>query len=110
MSIVHIVLFEWKSTLSAEQVEEACARMLALGQKCVHPTSQTPYIKSSTGGRNNSPEGYAGGFTHGFVVEFESEQDRDYYVHKDPAHQEFLKFALPLVQDVKVVDYVPGKM
>ncbi|CBX93092.1 similar to stress responsive alpha-beta barrel domain-containing protein [Plenodomus lingam JN3] len=108
MSITHIVLFEWKSTASSEQVEEACKRMLALGEKCIHPTSQKPYIKAFTGGKNNSPEGRSDGLTHGFVVEFESAEDRDYYTHRDPAHQAFVQFVGPLVQGVKVLDYTPG--
>jgi hypothetical protein len=49
-------------------------------------------------------------FTHGFVVEFSSEQDRDYYVNKDPAHQDFIKFAGELLQSVKVLDYESGKL
>lgn len=36
--------------------DQACDRMLALKYQCIHPTSQEPYIKSSTGGVNNSPE------------------------------------------------------
>lgn len=31
--------------------------MLGLKDKCIHPTSQKPYIKSFTGGKDNSPEG-----------------------------------------------------
>jgi hypothetical protein len=101
--------------------------MLALGEKCIHPTSQKPYIKSFTGGKNNSPEGHAvhksrnlppglllmlvkDPHTHGFVVEFENAEDRDYYVFKDPAHQEFIKFAGEVANGVKVVDYEPGKV
>ena len=49
-------------------------------------------------------------YTHGFVVEFGSEDDRDYYVSKDPAHQDFIKFAGELLQNVKVLDYEPGKL
>lgn len=83
MAIIHIVLFEWKSTAKQEQIEEvnvappsyytfsnisiniqACKSMLALEQKCIHPTSQQPYIKSFSGGRNNSPEGQAVGLSH----------------------------------------------
>jgi len=48
--------------------------------------------------------------THGFVVEFENEEDRDYYVHKDPAHQDFVKFAGEVASGAKVFDYEPGKM
>lgn len=103
--------------------------MLALRDKCIHPTSQKPYIKSFSGGKNNSPEGHSvcppsrpapnlnsvayahkGNFTHGFVVEFESEEDRDYYVYKDPAHQDFVKLSGEVVNGVKVIDYEPGKL
>jgi hypothetical protein len=101
--------------------------MLALGEKCIHPTSQKPYIKSFSGGKNNSPEGHAvqkkstssprllltimkDPHTHGFVVEFDNAEDRDYYVYKDPAHQDFVKFAGGVANGVKVVDYEPGKI
>lgn len=100
--------------------------MMTLSEKCIHPTSQKPYIKSFSGGKNNSPEGYAVNrvsihirrsltfpqdpYTHGFVVEFENAEDRDYYVDKDPDHQEFVKFAGGVANGVKVVDYEPGKM
>ncbi|EDU49111.1 stress responsive A B barrel domain containing protein [Pyrenophora tritici-repentis] len=110
MTVVHIVLFEWKSTASPEQISEACTRMLALKEDCIHPTSQKPYIKSFSGGKNISPEGKSGNFTHGFVVEFESEEDRDYYVIKDPAHLEFVKLAGEVASEVNVFDYEPGKM
>jgi hypothetical protein len=51
-----------------------------------------------------------GDLTHGFVVEFESAEDRDYYVNKDPAHQDFVKSIGELISAIKVVDYEPGKM
>lgn len=31
--------------------------MLALSDKCVHPQSKKPYVRSHGGGRDNSPEG-----------------------------------------------------
>lgn len=58
----------------------------------------------------NADQHPQGPFTHGFVVEFESEEDRDYYVSKDPAHQDFIKFAGEHLQNVKVIDYEPGKL
>lgn len=75
MPIVHIVLFEFKPTITHAQVEDVriypragcedtvlmspqvCKRMLALPQKCLHPTSNQPYVKGHGGGRDNSPEG-----------------------------------------------------
>lgn len=47
--------------------------------------------------------------THGFVVEFDSEEDRNYYVEKDPAHSQFVKSIEEIVTNVTVLDYVPGK-
>lgn len=49
-------------------------------------------------------------YTHGFVVEFESEEDRDYYVSKDPAHQDFAKSVGELMQSAKVFDYEHGQL
>jgi hypothetical protein len=76
MTIIHVVFFEWKPSTSHAQVEEvggptsmtmsmltslskACKRMLALKDDCLSTSSQKPYIKSFSGGRNNSPEGHA---------------------------------------------------
>ncbi|KAF2257034.1 dabb-domain-containing protein [Trematosphaeria pertusa] len=109
MAIIHIVLFGWKSTATPEQVDNACKRMLALGQKCLHPTTNKPYVISLVGGKNNSPEGHAGASTHGFVVEFEKEDDREYYLNKDPEHLAFVKSVREIVEDIRVVDFEPGK-
>lgn len=99
--------------------------MLGLKDTCVHPTSAKPYILSFTGGKDNSPEGAQvgicslleilrdltasqNGITHAFSVEFESTEDRDYYVKSDPAHQAFIAFAGTVVEKAIVVDYTPG--
>lgn len=49
-----------------------------------------------------------GGFTHGFVVEFASKQDRDYYVSNDSTHQAFVKKNGSQFDDVRVIDYEKG--
>lgn len=48
--------------------------------------------------------------THGFVMEFENEKDRDYYVHKDEAHQSFVKSLEDVVMNVTVIDFVPDQL
>ncbi len=65
-----------------------------------------PYLQSSEA----DPRSGKGGFTHGFVVEFGSKEDRDYYVSEDKAHLGFVKWVLGegLVQEAKVVDYEVG--
>ncbi|KAF7185228.1 Stress-response A/B barrel domain-containing protein HS1 [Pseudocercospora fuligena] len=109
MPIIHIVLFEFSPTTTHAQVEDVCTRMLSLSQKCLHPTSNKPYVKSYGGGRDTSPEGLQGGFSHGFVSEFQSEEDREYYLKKDPVHLEFVKSLEGIVLNVRVVDFEPGK-
>ncbi|KAK7183791.1 hypothetical protein DPSP01_004417 [Paraphaeosphaeria sporulosa] len=109
MAIIHLVFFAWKSDVSKETITDALERLQALELDCVHPISKKPYIKSLKAGANNSPEGVSDPYTHGFVVEFESAEDRDYYVDQDPAHTDFKSFAGPHLAGVKVVDFEPGK-
>ena len=100
--------------------------MLALKDQCLHPTSKTPYVKSGVGGKQNSPEGktvsvsslllyetgfisaFQGGMTHIFVVEFANEEDRTYYLEKDPVHLAFVKSIGGVVKKAQVVDFTPG--
>ena len=49
-----------------------------------------------------------GGFSHAFVMEFESVEDRDYYVKEDPVHLAFVKSLDGIVQNVRVRDSEPG--
>ena len=49
-----------------------------------------------------------GGLSHGFVFEFESEEDRDYYLHKDPAHLEFVASLKDIIESARVFDFEPG--
>jgi len=107
MTIIHIVLFKISSSLDESEVRKICNDMLSLKDKCIHPQTQTPYIVKSSGGIDNSLEGLQGGLTHGFVVEFASKEDRDYYVSKDPAHQAFVKSIDGKVEDSRVLDYEP---
>lgn len=51
---------------------------------------------------------FQGGFTHIFVEEFETEEDRDYYTLKDPAHLAFANSLGAVVEKVQVVDFTPG--
>ncbi|KAL7807117.1 dabb domain-containing protein [Trichoderma aethiopicum] len=108
MSITHTVLFQIRADAKPEDVKAACDRFLALKDNCIHPTTNTPYIASLKGGQDNSPEGLQNGITHGFVVEFNSAEDRDYYVRTDPAHQAFVKSIGGLVEKAIVVDFSNG--
>ncbi|EME89450.1 uncharacterized protein MYCFIDRAFT_28677 [Pseudocercospora fijiensis CIRAD86] len=109
MPILHIVLFEFSPTATDIQIKDICTRMLSLSQTCLHPTSNLPYVKSYGGGKDTSPEGLQGGFSHGFVSEFQNEEDREFYLERDPVHLEFVKSLEGIVVNVRVVDFEPGK-
>ncbi|CAK7272938.1 hypothetical protein SEPCBS119000_005388 [Sporothrix epigloea] len=109
MAIVHIVLFQFKSSASAEAVQAAGARFLALGTACVRPATEAPYVLSVRGGKDCSIEPFQQGNTHGFVVEFATAADRAYYVHEDPAHAAFVASVKDLVDKITVLDFAPGE-
>lgn len=50
-------------------------------------------------GKNRSWEIYSKGMTHGFVLEFESQDELDYYLTAEPVHLEFSRNAAPLMYD-----------
>jgi len=83
--------------------------MMALQQKCVRPESGETYIKMSLGGKDNSPEEQQHGLTHGFVMEFESEADRHYYLTADPVHLAFVKKVGTVAKSATILDFTPGK-
>ena len=48
------------------------------------------------------------GFTHGFVMHFDSVDDRNYYVNEDPDHKLFVKHAHDHFEKAQVLDFEPG--
>jgi hypothetical protein len=93
----HVVLVKFKSDTSAEQVKSVVDGLGALPKKI-------DTIIGYEHGLNNSKEGRSKGFTHCFTITFKDEAGRDKYL-PHPAHADFVKIALPLIEDVLVVDY-----
>ena len=46
--------------------------------------------------------------SHAFVVEFDNEEDRKYYIEKDPTHLAFVKSVEAAVKKVKVMGFIDG--
>ncbi|KAI1644285.1 stress responsive A/B barrel domain protein [Daldinia loculata] len=108
MLLKHLVLFQFKADTGADAVNEATSRMLGLKEGCVNATSGKQYIRSLTGGKDNSIEGAQRDLTHAFVAEFESIEDRNYYVNEDPWHAEFKSWVVPFLENFVIVDYSEG--
>ena len=100
----HIVLFKFQSTATPEQIKLVTDAFCALPAKISE-------VKCFEWGTDVSPEGLSKGFTHAFVLTFNSEADRDAYL-PHPAHKEFVALIGPYVQEALVVDYwqAPGSM
>lgn len=61
------------------------------------------------GGKQTSPEPHHGGMQVVFVAEFASQEDLEYYVFKDPAHDAFKTGIKDLgVDGVTVLDFTDG--
>lgn len=97
----HVVSFKFKKSATSEDIAKVVKDFKALKK-------QISQIDGLKWGTNVSPEKHDKGFTHAFVLTFASDKDRDdYLVH--PAHKEFGAKLGPVLEDVFVVDFWPGK-
>ncbi len=98
----HVVIFKYKQGASPEKIQQVTNAFRALKTKI-------PGILSFEQGINNSPEGKNLGFTHVYLVTFVDQKARDAYL-PHPEHKKFgqLLSSLGVLEDVFVVDYLPG--
>ncbi|MEO8494227.1 MAG: Dabb family protein [Planctomycetota bacterium] len=93
----HAVFFRFKQDAAPEditKVEEAFAAL----------PSKIDTIKRFEWGINNSPEKHAAGFTHCFMVTFDSAEGRATYLpHAD--HQAFVELLTPFLDAPRVLDF-----
>lgn len=93
----HVVLFQFKSDVTKEQSQEVADAFAALPKKIKE-------IVDFEWGTDVSVENLSQGLTHGFLVTFKSEKDRDAYL-PHPEHQKFVDLVKPRVEKVVVFDY-----
>ena len=95
--LLHVVAFKFKPSASSAQIQQVVDEFRGLKKKI-------PQVQSFEWGPNISPEKHDKGFTHGFLLTFASEKDRDaYLVH--PEHKAFAQLVGPVIDDVFVIDY-----
>lgn len=93
----HVVMFKFKETATNDDIKKVQEAFSAL-------PSKIPQIASYEWGTNNSPEGLDKGFTHVFLLTFNSEEDRAVYL-PHPDHKAFGDVLGPHLDDVLVLDY-----
>lgn len=97
----HCVFFKFKDDADpadVKKVEEAFAAL----------PSKIDSIKAFEWGTNNSPEKHDHGFTHCFMVTFDSEDGRQQYL-PHPDHKAFVEVLLPVLDKVRVLDFWDGE-
>jgi hypothetical protein len=93
----HVVLFGWKAGTDSNAINKIVNSFKALPGKI-------DLIKGFEYGTNNSPENLNNGLTHCFLLNFNSEADRNaYLIH--PAHKQFGAALVPKPDHITVLDY-----
>lgn len=93
----HAVFFRFREDAAKEDIQKVEAAFAALPLKI-------DTIKRFEWGTNNSPENHAAGFTHCFMVSFESEEGRaTYLLHPD--HLAFVEVLKPILDAPRVLDF-----
>jgi hypothetical protein len=102
----HIVLFKFKEGVSPAVKQSVAQRFLSMRDDAKRDGST--YIISIEYGNQISQEAFGLGFEQGYIVTFQSEGDRNYYVgepfihdpaHYDPVHHAFKAFVGPLLDE-----------
>ena len=93
----HVVAFKFKPSATPAQIKQVEDAFRDLKEKIKE-------IQAYEWGTNVSKETRNKGCTHGFILTFKSESDRDTYIDH-PAHKEFGKLVGQLLDDVFVIDF-----
>ncbi len=93
----HAVFFKFKDDADPAEVKRVEEAFAAL-------PSKINSIKSFEWGKNNSPETHDDGFTHCFMVTFNSEKGREKYL-PHPDHKAFVEVLKPVLEKVRVLDF-----
>ena len=94
----HIVVFKYKPTATPAQIAEVTTAFRGL-------QTTIPGIVAFEDGVNNSPEKKNLGFTHVYMLTFDSVASRDAYL-PHPEHKKFGAMLKGVLDKVLVVDYV----
>lgn len=93
----HIVLFDFLPEAGPDRRAALIAAFRGL-------KATIPQLQAIEDGLNNSPEGLDQGFTHGFLLTFGNEGDRDAYL-RHPAHLAFVEQVRPALAKALVFDF-----
>ena len=94
----HVVLFKFKDDADETEVNRLNEAFNALA-------TSIPVVRDFEWGLNDSPEDLHQGFTHCYLLTFDSEADRDSVYAPHPEHKAFVARLQPYLDKALVVDY-----
>ncbi|MBE9142437.1 Dabb family protein [Planktothrix mougeotii] len=95
--IQHLVLLKFKPEVSPDQIDQIFTHLAEL-------KNLIPGIIEFNGGSYSSPEGLNQGYTHGFIMTFETADHRDAYL-PHPEHEKVKAMVLNYLDDLIAFDF-----
>ncbi|WP_254173312.1 Dabb family protein [Planktothrix pseudagardhii] len=95
--IQHLVLLKFKPEVTPDQIDQIFTHLAEL-------KNLIPGIIGFNGGPYSSPEGLNQGYTHGFIMTFETADHRDAYL-PHPEHEKVKVMVLNYLDDLIAFDF-----
>jgi hypothetical protein len=95
--IRHYGMFQFHPEVTPEQIDECFAEMRGM-------IGKIPGLLAMEHGSYDSPEGLNDGFTHGFIMSFDTAAHRDAYL-PHPEHERVKQIVIPRLARVVVFDF-----
>lgn len=96
-SVKHFGVFQFKDHITPAQIDRCFASMHAM-------VGEIPGLTEMVHGPYKSDEGLNDGFSHGFIMTFESPEARDAYL-PHPVHERVKEIVVPCLERVIVFDF-----
>ena len=93
----HFGVFQFKEGITEKQIEECFAEKRAM-------VGIIPGLLSMENGPYKSDEGLSDGYTHGFIMTFDSSESRDAYL-PHPEHMKRVELVQPKLERLVVFDF-----
>ncbi|SHI55497.1 Stress responsive A/B Barrel Domain [Arenibacter nanhaiticus] len=93
----HFGMFQFKEGVSNEEIENCFETMKAM-------VGKIPGLLDMEYGPYDSTEGFNDGFTHGFIMTFDSPESREEYL-PHPIHEKVKDIVIPQLERVVVFDF-----
>lgn len=95
--VKHYGVFQFKADITSEQIDICFAEMHSM-------VGKIPGLLEMNHGSYDSDEGLNDGFSHGFIMTFDSPETRDQYL-PHPEHQRVKDIVVPCLERVIVFDF-----